>query len=170
MTEFLWFFGASGAGKASLIEKIAARKFMLTDVSNAVTVCWESLEFGRKERLDMLEEQLGKYALQDATVLIKGQSSDLGTSGIPYNLSQNLPNVKQRIVLVYTKPELLPQRTANRNDGYWPNANHNFESETAFQISKVEELCQTLDTQPIIVDNSAAQPRVTDKKLSDLRV
>jgi len=170
MAEFIWFFGASGAGKATLIEKIAEGQFQIPDVLGELVVCRESLEWGRAQRKQSLEEQLGKYTLLESRVLIKGQSSDLTDFRTPYNLKNKMPELKQRIVLIYTKPELLPRRTTHRKDDYWPRPNHDFSAETAGQIEWTYELCKALNTNPTIIDNSGVEPRIINgKELIDLQ-
>ncbi len=170
MAEFVWFFGASGTGKATIIEKIADGQFAIPDIGKEIVICKESLEFGREQRRLALEHELGKYALSQATVLIKGQGIDLSTLRIPYHLKESQPGLTQRIVFVYTKPEILPERTAHRDDKYWPNPSHDFAAESTFQINEVGKLCGVLDTTPIIVDNSGSEPFITREiKLADLK-
>ncbi len=168
MAECIWFFGASGAGKASLITKIAKGQFRVPGIGSPV-ICHESLEFNRDQRETLLEPTLRILALQaDGEVLVKGQSTDLSRFFIPYHLRQKNPEISQKVVFVYTPPDLLRERTAQRRDDYWPNPDHDFQSETEFQIAEVGKLCAYLAIDPTIIDNSADEPRIFAAELDEL--
>ncbi|HXY18233.1 MAG TPA: hypothetical protein VEH48_02335 [Candidatus Nitrosopolaris sp.] len=159
MAEFIWFYGASGAGKASIINKIADGEFDLPGVRLAV-VCRESLEFGRRQRIDLLERELGKYAVSSDAVLIKGQGVDLGKLRLPYRIHEAYPDLRQQVVFVYAKPDLLPQRIEFRRDNYWPSPKHDFIKETESQIANVAKLCDDLAIKPLLIDNSGKRPQI----------
>jgi len=169
MAEFVWFFGASGAGKATLVNKVGKRQFLIPKIRGELVICSESLEWGREQRHTMLEEHLGKYVASELVILIKGQTYDLIADRTPYKLHENNSAVKQHIVFVFTKPSQLPSRTEHRSDDYWPNVNHDFVLETTYQITEVGKLCEDLGIEPIIIDNSGQEPLImNDTKLNDL--
>lgn len=160
MSEIIWFFGASGAGKASTIKKVAAGDLQLPNLEQQVDICRGSLEWDRTRRKEELAETLGGYALSGVTMLVKGQASDLTIFRTPYKLKQTSPDIDQQVVFVYTDPALLPGRAARRQDDYRPKPDHDFKHETRHQIAEVGALCETLNIQPLIIDNSGIEPIV----------
>jgi hypothetical protein len=158
MAELIWFFGASGSGKATLIRKVKSKEFVLPDITDSIKICEESLQFERHQRRTCLLSVLRKYALKDKSILIKGQGIDLSELHLPYVLCEQVPSLRQKVVFVHTEPRVLPERTAKRRDAYWPNPAHDFIEETIYQIMATGALCEFLDITPLVVNNSAPEP------------
>jgi hypothetical protein len=148
MNEVIWLFGSSTAGKKTLITRILADpdKFRGDlDITNEnIKANKEALELVTKknhiERLGLIDK-IGEDLKdeRDVTVLIKGQAFDLKNDLIN-KLAEAIPDIKQRIIFVYTDPQEELGRIKMHRAWYTPDITEEYIiDEVNYQLSFLEQ-------------------------------
>lgn len=151
MKEVIWFFGSSTAGKKTLIEKVLATPDSFRNKlgietkiikANKESLMWVSKK-NHAERpglVDILKEDFKNES--DVAVLVKGQSSDLKNE-LLNKLATYTPEIKQKIIFVYTEPHEALERIKEHRTWYTPDMTEDYVfQEIRYQLKFLRKLEQ----------------------------
>lgn len=124
MKKIVWFFGASRAGKATMIKKIDNNEISINilqkiGIDHPVFICENSLKIkdggDSKRREPEMCEWIAELVNKGAeTILIKGQTVDL-RNNVVRKIRDSFPNYKHEVLFVFCDPDEVYKRIESEN-------------------------------------------------------